>query len=329
MLAPLEYRNHIKMEKNKGGRPADMFIDKHFTKKEHNPIPELVQKEANQYLISWGGGAVIEVSDSEPEVITEKEAHPHKKHKLDARNAVTIISSMQSFVDRALTQKEEDRENTYLINLPEYEFEDKQFLQYAKETNFIGFPSSFTHYVENWPYRHHIAEKWEWPRVHAEQLLRDIQAYFHMLQKWSASFPIWVEFRVSSDLIWQLIIWDHLECFVITNFYNHRLYEETVAEGKDPHCHHAHMHITGKGINTEHAGIITDDFTVPIPLQTGYEGANIDLNGVEAISMQELDAEFTALEQSRYTTANGDGFSAAVPVENVYNTSLIDIICRG
>ncbi|KAF9005030.1 ribonuclease H-like domain-containing protein [Cyathus striatus] len=87
-------------------------------------------------------------------------------------------------------------------NLPESEFEDKQFLRHAKET--------ITHYFHTMNTELHwlslflhplcqklallssvhsrtlkdafnialtIAEKWEWSRAHAEQLLRDIQAY--------------------------------------------------------------------------------------------------------------------------------------------------------
>ncbi|KAF9012648.1 hypothetical protein BDQ17DRAFT_1387295 [Cyathus striatus] len=232
-------------------------------------------------------------------------------------------------------------------SLPEYKFEDKQTLKDAFNITLS------------------IAEKWEWPRAHAEQLLRDIQAYASEEQPFSGgkadAKAWWTSVNIGFHPIWTFALKimaivphatevehffsnlggvqsvkrscltvDHLGSLgMLRNFYNHHLYEEAVAEGKDPCCRHAHMHITGKGINTEHAGIMTDDFTVPIPLQTGYEGANIDLNGVEAISMQELDAEFTALEQSGYTTANGDGFSAIVPVENVYNTSLIDIIHRG
>ncbi|KAF9000108.1 ribonuclease H-like domain-containing protein [Cyathus striatus] len=207
-----------------------------------------------------------------------------------------------------------------------------------------------------------IAEKWGWSRKHAEQLLKDIQAYaneelpfkggkadaivwwksvigFHPIQTFAIKMMSIVPHAAEVERFFsnlggvqsvkrsQLTI-AHLESLgTLRNHYNHQLHEATIAAGKDPHRHHAHMHITSKGIDLERADTLTDSFSIPTPLETGFEGT--DFEGSESFALNELATEYAALEQSGFTTESGDGFSVAVPVGEVYDTSIIDIIRQG
>ncbi|KAF8991925.1 hypothetical protein BDQ17DRAFT_1432726 [Cyathus striatus] len=189
-----------------------------------------------------------------------------------------------------------------------------------------------------------IAEKWGWAQINAEQLLKDIQAYANEEAPFTGSkadaiawwksvnigfHPIQVFALKMMSIVPHVAEVEHFFSNLggVQSMKRSQLYEVAIAEGKDPRHHHGHMHITSKGIDTDCADILTESFSIPVPLATSFEGS--DLDGPEGITMEELDAEFSALEQSAFTAETGDGLSVTIPVRDVYDISLIDKICDG
>ncbi|KAF8991290.1 hypothetical protein BDQ17DRAFT_1213948, partial [Cyathus striatus] len=75
--------------------------------------------DAGTYLIARGGGAQIDISDSEKEVsgatVTAEAGSSQKKRKNISGKAVVVNHGMESYVDRALTKKEQDKADTQLL----------------------------------------------------------------------------------------------------------------------------------------------------------------------------------------------------------------------
>ncbi|KAG6804905.1 hypothetical protein H0H92_001734 [Tricholoma furcatifolium] len=63
------------------------------------------------------------------------------------------------------------------------------------------------------------------------------------------------------------------------------------------------------------------------PLATGYEGAIIE--GPEAISMDDFDAEFEKLDNQASSSRDGDRLPVTVNLEDVYDLSELDNIRNG
>ncbi|KAF8993984.1 hypothetical protein BDQ17DRAFT_108107 [Cyathus striatus] len=88
------------------------------------------------------------------------------------------------------------------------------------------------------------------------------------------------------------------------------------------------MHTTSYGgINTGRTEILTNEFSVPTPFTVGYE--NADMEDLNDYTLDGLEAEFEVLERAGFTSESGDGLSAAVPVEDIYNIHLINAIHAG
>ncbi|KAF8984837.1 hypothetical protein BDQ17DRAFT_1436848 [Cyathus striatus] len=148
-----------------------------------------------------------------------------------------------------------------------------------------------------------IAEKWSWAQTNAKQLLKDIQAYTNEEAPFTGGKANAIAWWKSSNIGLHPIQVFVLKMMSIV-----------------PHAaevEHFFSNLSG----------VQSSFSIPVPLATGFEGT--DLDGPEGITMEELDAEFLALEQSAFTAETGDGLSVTIPVRDVYNISLIDRIHDG
>ena len=102
--------------------------------------------------------------------------------------------------------------------------------------------------------------------------------------------------------------------------------------GKTTRQKHAHMHtLSQPGINTERVDILTDNFTINSnPQAVDKEFKDIFYNP-EAISMDEIDAEFARLDDqvSNGEDYDGDRLDAGVSLDQVYDLSELDGIWAG
>ncbi|KAF9001179.1 hypothetical protein BDQ17DRAFT_1391105 [Cyathus striatus] len=169
-----------------------------------------------------------------------------------------------------------------------------------------------------------IARKWEWLKAEAEQLVKDIVLYANEEKPFAsrlADAKKWWEQIVGYHLLKGLAlklgaIVPHaveVECFFSNLGGVQSLYEQAVKEGKQTQHQHGHMHSSSeKGINTDCASALIDHFSIPTPLTVGPEDA--ELEDLGDFTMEDIEAEFEALEQT--------GFTIAVPLEQVYNIYL-------
>lgn len=121
----------------------------------------------------------------------------------------------------------------------------------------------------------------------------------------------------------------HMQTFgMLRNHYTRQLSEDAEKQGKSTRRKHAHMHtLETPGINAARAKNLTDTFTYT-PLATEYSNANIE--GPEAITMDEFDAEFDRLEQEPAEPAEaGDNLNKNIEIGEVYDLSTLDGIRNG
>jgi len=64
---------------------------------------------------------------------------------------------------------------------------------------------------------------------------------------------------------------------------------------------------------------LIDNFTIPAPFITGYDDANIE--GPEGISLDEIDREFNALDESAFSAADSNQHGPEVSLNAVYDLS--------
>ncbi|KJA25135.1 hypothetical protein HYPSUDRAFT_183073 [Hypholoma sublateritium FD-334 SS-4] len=121
----------------------------------------------------------------------------------------------------------------------------------------------------------------------------------------------------------------HMQTFgMLRNHYTRQLSENAEKQGKSTRRKHAHMHTSETpGINAARAKNLTDTFTYT-PLVVEYSNANIE--GPEAITMDEFDAEFDRLEQEPAEPADaGDNLGGNIGIGDVYDLSTLDAIRGG
>ncbi|KAF8989581.1 hypothetical protein BDQ17DRAFT_1393275 [Cyathus striatus] len=237
-----------------------------------------------------------------------------------------------------------------------YKFEDKEFLQHAKRMIMHYFHTMNTNLHWLTLFLHplcrrlaisssvhsYIARKWDWSKAEAYANEEkpfdggDADAKRGGIESLAAVVPHApkVEHFFSNlggvQSVKKLCLTvSHLASLgMLQNNYNHDLYKAAVKEGKVMCCQHGHMHTTSyKGINTECTDILIEGFSIPTPFTTSTE--NVEIKDLEDYTLQELEAEFAALDQSGFTIESGDGLSLAVNVEEVYNTHLIDTVHAG
>ncbi|KAF8998143.1 hypothetical protein BDQ17DRAFT_1428633 [Cyathus striatus] len=140
-----------------------------------------------------------------------------------------------------------------------------------------------------------IAMKWEWSKVEAEQLVKDIVLYANEEKPFASGLADAKEW-------WEQIVGYHpLKGLALK-----------------------------LGAIVPHAAevdALIDHFSIPTPFTVGSEDA--ELEDLGDFTMKDIEAEFEALEQTGFTSADGNNLSVAVPVEQVYNTYLIDQIHVG
>ena len=111
----------------------------------------------------------------------------------------------------------------------------------------------------------------------------------------------------------------------LRNHYTRQLQEEAINTGKSTHRKHAHMHTQADGgINVERAEDLIRAFNWT-PLQANF---NSDLEGLEELTEEEIDAEFDKLSD-QLPTGEGNGINADVPLEQVFDITDLDNIRAG
>ncbi|TFY74737.1 hypothetical protein EWM64_g9275 [Hericium alpestre] len=216
-----------------------------------------------------------------------------------------------------------------------------------------------------------LAQRWNWTEQAAMQLIRDIKIYYNgeppfaggsaNAKDWwtnlttsAADHPLKalalkifkivphaadVE-RLFSNLAGiqsvkqsKLSI-EHLETFgTLRNTYLRILHEHAIAQGKKGRRQHAHMHTCeGRGINTELAASLLEDFTwTPPSTDSELYGATEEVPGPEEITLEQIDAEFCRLEEQPVMVEElaGDSLQETVPLEQVYAIDQLDQIREG
>ena len=118
----------------------------------------------------------------------------------------------------------------------------------------------------------------------------------------------------------------HMETLgTLRNHYTRQLQEEAINAGKSTRRKHAHMHTQADGgINVERAEDLIRAFNwTPLPANF-----NSDLEGLEELTEEEIDAEFDKLAD-QLPTGEGDGINADVPLEQVFDITDLDNIRAG
>lgn len=208
-----------------------------------------------------------------------------------------------------------------------------------------------------------IASRWGWSKEMATALLGDIKAYFHAqapFQGGKADGRDWWKsllVNVTSHPIKALAIKlfsivphaaeverffsnlggvqsvkrsrltvPHMETLgMLRNHYTRQLHEAAIKAGKSTRRKHAHMHTQPDGgINVDRAEDLIRAFNwTPLP-----PDFNNDLQGLEELTAEEIDAEFDKLED-QLPTGDGDGLDANVPLDQVFDISHLDNIRAG
>jgi len=90
----------------------------------------------------------------------------------------------------------------------------------------------------------------------------------------------------------------------------YHIHLKNIADGKPTRRQHAHMHTTElPGINTEVAKQLETDFAFVPPLATVSGDTSYNLEGPESMSLDDIDAEFTRLEDIQ----NGERMETGFP----------------
>jgi len=97
--------------------------------------------------------------------------------------------------------------------------------------------------------------------------------------------------------------------------------------GKSTRLKHVHMHTqTQPGINTEHAAVLLETFTLPeATAAQAVEDLNLE-DYDSGVTMEEIDAEFDKLDDQVFAPADGDGLNPGVPLNEVYDLSELENI---
>lgn len=208
-----------------------------------------------------------------------------------------------------------------------------------------------------------IASNWGWSREMATALLRDIKGYFHVQgpfqggkadgRDWWKSLLVSVASHPLKALAIKLfsivphaaeverffsnlggiqsvkrsrLTIPHLKTLgTLRNHYTRQVQEEATKAGKSTRRKHAHMHTQADGgINVERAEDLIQAYNwTPLPANF-----NSDLEGLEEITEEEIDAEFDKLDK-QLPTGEGDGITADVPLEQVFDITDLDNIRAG
>ena len=211
-----------------------------------------------------------------------------------------------------------------------------------------------------------IVRKWKWSEDQARKLMGDIKQYYHgnpPFQGGAADGKDWWKSLVVSASTHPLkalaikifsivphaaeverffsnlggvqsvkrsrLSIPHLETFgTLRTHYTRQLNEAAMKMGKSTRRKHAHIHtLSQPGIDTERVNILTENFTIdlnPQPIDKEFE--DIFYNP-EAISMDEIDAEFARLDDQ--ATEDGDNLNVIVSLDQVYDLSELDGIRAG
>ncbi|KAF9463512.1 hypothetical protein BDZ94DRAFT_1259005 [Collybia nuda] len=98
--------------------------------------------------------------------------------------------------------------------------------------------------------------------------------------------------------------------------------------GKSGRRKHAHMHTQEEaGIDLQRAEMLLDSFTLPAPLNTGFNDASLD--GPESITDEEIAAEFDKLDEQLFATEDGDRLAPDVLLNQVFDLTDLDSIRNG
>jgi len=118
----------------------------------------------------------------------------------------------------------------------------------------------------------------------------------------------------------------HLETLgTLRNHYTCQVQEEATKAGKSMRRKHVHMHTQADGgINVERVEDLIQAFNwTPLPANF-----NMDLEGLEELTEEEIDVEFDKLAE-QLPTGKGDGITSDVPLEQVFDITDLDNICTG
>ena len=111
----------------------------------------------------------------------------------------------------------------------------------------------------------------------------------------------------------------------VRNHYVPQLHEAALAMGKITHQKHAHMHtLTEKGINVERTNILINSYSTSITTPTDSTNNTAETGEVHVVTPEELDAEYTLLEDSAFNAADGDKHGSDIRLSQVYDLSLLD-----
>ena len=208
-----------------------------------------------------------------------------------------------------------------------------------------------------------IALRWGWSKEMATALLRDIKGYFHAHapfqggkadgRDWWKSLLVNVTSHPLKALAIKLfsivphaaeverffsnlggvqsvkrsrLTVPHMETLgTLRNHYTCQLQEEAINAGKSTRRKHVHMRTQADGgINVERAEDLIRAFNwTPLPANF-----NSDLEGLEELTEEEIDAEFDKLA-NQLPTGEGDGINADVPLEQVFDITDLDNIRAG
>ena len=215
-----------------------------------------------------------------------------------------------------------------------------------------------------------IVHKWQWSEDQARKLTGDIKLYYHgnpPFQGGTADGKDWWKSLVVSASVHPLkalaikifsivphaaeverffsnlggvqgvkrshLSIPHLETFgTLRIHYTRQLNEAAMKMGKTTRRKHAHMHtLSQPGIDTERVDILTNNFTLnsnPQAVDNEFEDI---FNNPEAVSMDEIEAEFVRLgdQVSTGNSEDGDRLDARVPLDQIYDMSELDGIRAG
>jgi len=121
----------------------------------------------------------------------------------------------------------------------------------------------------------------------------------------------------------------------LRNQYTQQLHDVAIAAGKPTRRKHAHMHtpLEGGGLDVSRAKALLKDKVWTPQVLPGHEttqaGGSEVVGPVEAVSSEEIDAEFDKLNDQISSPADGDRLPPTVPINQVYDLSMLDDIRAG
>jgi hypothetical protein len=115
---------------------------------------------------------------------------------------------------------------------------------------------------------------------------------------------------------------------ILHNEYNRQLHETAHKSGKATRRQHGHMHTLSKpGMDVERLAILDEKWAWIPPLVVANE--NDVLEGLESISLEELDAAFDQLSEETIDDHEGDGLDSGVEVDQVYDIFELEKVWNG